>query len=104
MCFVLEKYQPFLGYPVNRHRNHNGAGIDLIRNFHIGKFALRAQLFHGKQRNIHQRNIFVIPSFIKNFTIRLITQERIFNRLSVIPVLKFHIGQLGKERCMAAVI
>ena len=63
---VLEKYQPLLSLSVvaviHLHRNHYGAGIDLIRFFHVVKFAVFFQLPHCHQRQIHQADELVLSA------------------------------------------
>ena len=53
--------QPFLLLPIDRHRHHNAAGVDLVRLLLIGKLSLGFEFLHGHQGQIHQADI--LPLF-----------------------------------------
>ena len=104
MGLVLEIHKPFLFHTVYRYRNHNTAGIDLIRFLLILELPFFFQLSHGHQRKIHQADKLIL-SALKNLTVVCqILPVGIFNYRPVIALAEAHILKLRRESGVTAVI
>ena len=104
VSFVFEVDQPLFSHTVDRNRNHDTAGVDLIRLLQIFQLALFTKLLHRHQRQIHQADKFVVTAFVDHFAVSQILIIGSFNRSLVCAIGDRHIFQFGGERSMTAVI
>ena len=104
MGFIFKVHQPLLSHSVDLNRNHNTAGIDLIRDLHILQLPLFFQLFHGYQSKIHKADILIVPSFIDLLSVSQILLVGILNGLFVLALCKGHIFKFGGKGSMTAMV
>ena len=104
MCLILKVDQPFLFFSIYINRNYNTAGVDLIGLFLILKLAFGFQLFHGHKGKVHQAHEFIVPSFIKDFSVSKIFVISIHDRSFVIALVKFYICKFCRESGVTAVV
>ena len=88
---ILEVYQPLLRHTVNLNRNHNAAGIDLIRNFQIFQFALCTEFFHSKQCQVHEADEFVVTAFVDHLAVCKVVLVSCLDRCLVIAIGNGHV-------------
>ena len=104
VSFILKVYQPLLSNTVDFHRNHNTAGINLVRNLQILQFSLCPKLLHSQKSQIHQADKFIVAAFVKNLPISQILIVGFLNWRFIKTVRNLNLLQLCGEGGMTAVI
>ena len=101
---VLEADEPVLGLSVDLHRNHDGAGVDLIGNIQILQLTLCAKALHAHQCDIHEAGKLVAPACIDLRSVSLVHIEGCLDGCGICALIE---GNIRKLRCkcgMTAVI
>ena len=108
VCLILEEHEPLLGLGLavshNVNRNDHGAGVDLVGDLHVLELALGTELLHREKSYVHEADEFVVAALVENLALCLICVKCGLDRLAVITVIDLHVGELGLERGVAAVI
>ena len=104
MGFIFKIHQPFLGFSVHFHRNHNGTGIDFIRFFLVLQFSFFFQPFHGHQGKIHQTDKLILPALIHLFVCVQIILVSLFHGGPVKSLPKGNVFQFCGKSSMTAVV
>ena len=63
VSLVFKHYEPFLRRaPVNRNRDNNGSGVDLLGDFEVVEFPRGFQFAHADERDVHQGDRFFLAT------------------------------------------
>ena len=101
---VLEVHEPLFLFAVDLHRDHDGAGVDLVRLLLVGELSFLLQLPHGHQGKIHKADELVLPSAEDLRAVLDVAVVGLLQTGAVVAVPESDVCELGLEGGVAAVV